>query len=72
MRPTSFRPVLYAGVALLCGVLAAPPVVSADSAALSLAKKCRKTVSKQARTYAKKRLNFMLRLVCHLESLIVF
>jgi hypothetical protein len=47
----------------LCGLLAAPVPAHADSTELTLAKKCRKTVGKEARTYTKKRMNFMLKCI---------
>src|SRR5262245_8337868 len=53
------RALFLVGLALLAGA-SCPPRVAADSAALAAAKKCRKTISIQGRTYAKKRLGYLL------------
>lgn len=63
MRVNRYAPAMAFAFVALCGVLVAPLPARADSAQLSLTKKCRKTVSKEARTYAKKRMNFMLKCI---------
>jgi len=53
-------PTSAAALTLVAALTALPPSVAADSAALVAAKACRKQISIQGRSYAKKRLGYVL------------